>query len=107
MSNCYICYRVMALYVVLTFFFELCGDHRDLHVRTHSFPTRRSSDLDVRAVESGDHEEVRPELGRTPRILPRAHAFVDQLGPLERLHPDERRAERRRDRKSTRLNSSH
>src|SRR3546814_10427979 len=21
------------------------GDHRDLHVRTHSFPTRRSSDL--------------------------------------------------------------
>src|SRR3546814_11346922 len=27
------------------FFFELYGDHRDLHVLTHSFPTRRSSDL--------------------------------------------------------------
>src|SRR3546814_10593139 len=27
------------------FFFELYGDHRDLHLRTHSFPTRRSSDL--------------------------------------------------------------
>src|SRR3546814_1702422 len=28
------------------FFFFLCyGDPRDLHVRTHSFPTRRSSDL--------------------------------------------------------------
>src|SRR3546814_2211013 len=27
------------------FFFTLHGDHRDLHVLTHSFPTRRSSDL--------------------------------------------------------------
>src|SRR3546814_6451726 len=27
------------------FFFEGDGDHRDLHVLTHSFPTRRSSDL--------------------------------------------------------------
>src|SRR3546814_9277417 len=27
------------------FFFYLSGDHRDLHVLTHSFPTRRSSDL--------------------------------------------------------------
>src|SRR3546814_10478940 len=32
----YICY----------IFFEWYGYHRDLHVRTHSFPTRRSSDLD-------------------------------------------------------------
>src|SRR3546814_12790520 len=27
------------------FFFECYGDHRELHVLTHSFPTRRSSDL--------------------------------------------------------------
>src|SRR3546814_15070458 len=27
------------------FFFEYYGDHLDLHVLTHSFPTRRSSDL--------------------------------------------------------------
>src|SRR3546814_4795255 len=27
------------------FFFEGYGEHRDLHVLTHSFPTRRSSDL--------------------------------------------------------------
>src|SRR3546814_9322186 len=27
------------------FFFKCTGDHRALHVRTHSFPTRRSSDL--------------------------------------------------------------
>src|SRR3546814_19596929 len=29
----------------LVFFFEGYADHRDLHVPTHSFPTRRSSDL--------------------------------------------------------------
>src|SRR3546814_10380079 len=29
----------------MLFFFELYGVHRDLHVLTHSFPTRRSSDL--------------------------------------------------------------
>src|SRR3546814_13304771 len=28
-----------------TFIFSCYGDHRDLHVLTHSFPTRRSSDL--------------------------------------------------------------
>src|SRR3546814_17677820 len=30
---------------LLYFFFSCYGDHRDLHVLTHSFPTRRSSDL--------------------------------------------------------------
>src|SRR3546814_13474112 len=34
---------LVELYVFV--FFELYGDHRDLHVLTHSFPTRRSSDL--------------------------------------------------------------
>src|SRR3546814_17277597 len=29
----------------MCFFFELYGYHRDLHGLTHSFPTRRSSDL--------------------------------------------------------------
>src|SRR3546814_14356586 len=29
----------------LIFFFYCTGDPRDLHVLTHSFPTRRSSDL--------------------------------------------------------------
>src|SRR3546814_17556232 len=32
------------------FFFECAGDHRDIHVRTHAFPTRRSSDLDAKDV---------------------------------------------------------
>src|SRR3546814_15079246 len=35
----------MPVVSVLCFFFSCCGDHRDLHVLTHSFPTRRSSDL--------------------------------------------------------------
>src|SRR3546814_5627378 len=30
---------------MLVVFFYCYGDHRDLHVLTHSFPTRRSSDL--------------------------------------------------------------
>src|SRR3546814_11979518 len=32
------------------FFFERYVHHRDLHVLTHSFPTRRSSDLHAGAV---------------------------------------------------------
>src|SRR3546814_7786600 len=35
--------------------FECYGDHRDLHVLTHSFPTRRSSDLVRQLHEHGDH----------------------------------------------------
>src|SRR3546814_19346185 len=30
---------------ILSVFFLCYGDHRELHVLTHSFPTRRSSDL--------------------------------------------------------------
>src|SRR3546814_8561263 len=39
-------------------FFEGYGDHRDLHVRTHSFPTRRSSDLRERGP-SGTNANAR------------------------------------------------
>src|SRR3546814_15520759 len=35
------------------FFFELYGNHRDLHGLTHSFPTRRSSDLGPTASKIG------------------------------------------------------
>ena len=49
----------------------------------------------VQAVEAGDHEERRAELRRAHRVAPGTHAFLDdQLGPLERLHADERQAER-------------
>src|SRR3546814_6318697 len=37
----------MSLRIIVSsaFFFKSYGDHRDLHVLTHSFPTRRASDL--------------------------------------------------------------
>src|SRR3546814_9056967 len=39
--------------LILSFcFFKLYGAHRDLHVLTHSFPTRRSSDLRTFSVLS-------------------------------------------------------
>src|SRR3546814_15115165 len=44
----------MAIIVLLVVFFYLYGYHRDLHVLTHSFPTRRSSDLAC-AVTFGAH----------------------------------------------------
>src|SRR3546814_14001528 len=36
------------------FFFYWSGDHRDLHVLPHSFPTRRSSDLPTRDGRIGN-----------------------------------------------------
>src|SRR3546814_15386490 len=36
------------------FYFYRVGDHRYLHVLTHSFPTRRSSDLDLKPLVSDD-----------------------------------------------------
>src|SRR6202051_5253058 len=65
-------------FILKIFFFERYGAHRDLH----SFPTRRSSDL--RVVPESCHAWSRP--------LP---------APAQAL------AEICRDRKSTRLNSSH
>src|SRR3546814_13489403 len=38
-------------YLFILFFLYVCdGDRRDLHVLTHSFPTRRASDLPMPAV---------------------------------------------------------
>src|SRR3546814_6631241 len=41
------------LFSMLVFFFYRYGDHRDLHVLTHSFPTRRSSDLEQLGRQHG------------------------------------------------------
>src|SRR3546814_6797441 len=38
---------------MLCFFFSRYVDHRDLHVLTHSFPTRRSSDLIAALARAG------------------------------------------------------
>src|SRR3546814_9606028 len=45
------------------FFYYGSGDHRDLHVRTHSFPTRRSAVLSpsvrLKAASNPCHERAR------------------------------------------------
>src|SRR3546814_20903651 len=41
----------MSSVLVHLLFFYLYGDHRELHVLTHSFPTRRSSDLVAQPLE--------------------------------------------------------
>src|SRR3546814_10606079 len=38
-------YRFSSYMSISSLFFYLDGDHRDLHELTHSFPTRRSSDV--------------------------------------------------------------
>src|SRR3546814_6941882 len=53
--------------IVLLFFLYLYGAHRDLHVLTHSFPTRRSSDLGRdRADRCLHHRDLR-HVGRIGR----------------------------------------
>src|SRR5688572_30886544 len=67
----------------ILFFFSRYGDHQDLH----SFPTRRSSDLDPRALEA--YEAL---LAVTPDDTANRYNYAVLLAV---------------DRKSTRLNSSH
>src|SRR3546814_17316815 len=103
------------------FLFMLCvywsGAHRDLPVLTHSFPTRRSSDLERMIIAFGDIAALRGIDRR--RLDQRARQFVNERAmavesgeqPREQRRkigpPREPLAEQPRDRKSTRLNSSH
>src|SRR5438105_12576961 len=76
-------------------FFSLpcCGDHRYLH----SFPTRRSSDL----------SQFEPTLDRRVQILDAALVCFGQRGFHQTSMHDISAEAGIRDRKSTRLNSSH
>src|SRR3546814_17579479 len=56
-------------------FFECYGSHRDLHVLTRSFPTRRSSDL------CGEKLDARREVGSTKVKLEK---YIEQL---RKSHP--------------------
>src|SRR5689334_25201069 len=87
-------------YLSFLFFCYRYGDHRDLH----SFPTRRSSDL-LLADRSVQRGVARMDAGH---ILPgriRRRDLGDDLIKMEGGRIDDPRAGR--DRKSTRLNSSH
>src|SRR3546814_13178833 len=46
--------------ILICLFFEYYACHRDLHVLTHSFPTRRSSDLGSRRFIAGFLADDRP-----------------------------------------------
>src|SRR3546814_10374119 len=83
----------------MVFFFECYGDHRDLHVLTHSFPTRRSSDLaagrracprSVRsrslATQSFDHGEGHVRVGALDEgLLGRNHRSEEHTSELQSL----------------------
>src|SRR3546814_4237484 len=61
-------------------FFELYGDHRDLPGRTHSFPPRRSADLDGAGAEL-DRERDRARLRELVAVQPQGEAV--RLAGLE------------------------
>src|SRR5207244_12184599 len=85
---------------LFSFFSSCSGDHRGLH----SFPTRRSSDLQSRAVVTDEKGSFRmPEL---PPGTYEVSATREGLAPY--LHTGIRACGKTpSDRKSTRLNSSH
>src|SRR3546814_4859651 len=73
-------------------FFKWYGHHQDLHVLTHSFPTRRSSDL---AAPSRVRLHARRGRARLPR---RVHGRADRrrcfgVRGLCRRTPKQRRSE--------------
>src|SRR3546814_5217719 len=111
-------------------FFLWYGDHQDLHVLTHSFPTRRSSDLAMFFLFEARLEKP-PEMSRTDfydlwrkdagsdRLMvvfdmasrDRIDALMQEL-PIwtldaQHIARDVKWTPLREDRKSTRLNSSH
>src|SRR3546814_16940665 len=84
----------------ILFFFELYGDHRDLHVLTHSFPTRRSSDLEImNDLPTATTLDIVLTAGLVLSILEVSRRAIGAIFPTIALAGI--------DRKSTRLNSSH
>src|SRR3546814_3950198 len=84
---CFWCFRCFL------FFFECSGAHRDLHVLTHSFPTRRSSDLQAGRARVGDRRgerrlvrahlvgAVEPRAGKTGRQNHQAVTSLKKVSP--------------------------
>src|SRR3546814_20384386 len=96
-------------YLFLTFFIVSCScGHPELHVLTHSFPTRRSSDLG-QAAASPRAQVVWPatclvtwnnvSISLASASPVRSRSITRHIQPVPSRHGV--------DRKSTRLNSSH
>src|SRR3546814_12032315 len=93
------------LYVV--FCFSCSGDHRDLHVLTHSFPTRSYSELIPefnRLLASENLHEAR-HVKQSRKIIAMYNPLLETIDEL--LKRGKQVGVFRGDRKSTRLNSSH
>src|SRR3546814_3712758 len=104
------------------FFFYGYGDHRDLHVLTHSFPTRRSSDLFLSAANRlgtplGNVEKdfwvcwtldqlYHERSADQPRLLFKGGTSLSKAHGLIKRFSEDIDVTIYRDRKSTRLNSS-
>src|SRR3546814_17966922 len=95
-------------FVVLLVVFECSGDHGDLHELTHSFPTRRSSDLlSISASLASAAASTMNE-----RASAAFSASSAGISPYSNTVPWDAVSqgtvfEYGEDRKSTRLNSSH
>src|SRR6056297_3343768 len=63
------------------FFLQSYGDHRDLHVLTHSFPTRRSSDLGP----NGTYLFTGLVPGHYVTVIPRSEEHTSELQSLRRI----------------------
>src|SRR3546814_4857554 len=72
------------------FFFECYGHHRDLHVRTHSFPTRRSSDLRQELMKSigGNAKAITEYLKASKGTKEEAAAAAAKIGELANEIPE-------------------
>src|SRR5690242_21875726 len=86
-----------AVYSPIVFFFYCYGDHRDLH----SFPTRRSSDLPGPLTRAGC------EHMKGPKVVKPCFHLARLRGNFWRIRRERDSIPCCRDRKSTRLNSSH
>src|SRR3546814_15619254 len=63
---------------MFSIFFEGYGDHRDLHVLTHSFPTRRSSDLEYRC-QTQNRQAAGGRPGTAFSVLPIAAQMAQDI----------------------------
>src|SRR5213080_1337188 len=64
------------------FFFSSYGDHRDLHTAIHSFPTRRSSDLEI----VGLSQDLCDQLFEDASDYPGQKSLDDVLGDYLDMH---------------------
>src|SRR3546814_11249122 len=68
----------------MLFFFYLYGDHRALHVLTHSFPTRRSSVLLEGIAADGEGGFWLASEGYRSRMVMHGLVHVDAEGAIDR-----------------------